>query len=147
MIKIPHYYSNEYQHFCITLPLSIIQNCFCHTLLYEYMIPFFTAVKSFFTPFINVWNSGISYFCAVLIHSSNFAAFFENITLQKSLVNVYSSLNNGYFLILPDTILQWLFLYPQVFYKSAGTKLSFAHIQNAASPFPSVHAFMFFLFV
>ena len=111
------------------------------------MIPFFTAVKSFFTPFINVWNSGISYFCAVLIHSSNFAAFFENITLQKSLVNVYSSLNKGYFLILPDTILQWLFLYPQVFYKSAGTKLSFAHIQNAASPFPSVHAFMFFLFV
>ena len=55
----------------IALSLSIIQNCFCpyiirfitlilftlpsaKPLLYEYMIPFFTAVKSFFMPFINV---------------------------------------------------------------------------------------------
>ena len=33
---------------------DFIYTTFCKPLLYEYMIPFFTAVKSFFTPFINV---------------------------------------------------------------------------------------------
>lgn len=36
--------------------------------------------------------------------------------------------------------------YPRVFYKPVGIRISFAHIQNAAFLFHSVHAFVFFLF-
>ena len=115
-------------------------------LLYEYIIPFFTAVKSFFMPFINVWSSGISYFCASLIHSSNFAGLLENRTLQNSLVNAYSSLNKGYFFNTSWYCLAVIVPISSSFYKPTGIRIFFAHIQNAASLFRSVHTFVFFLF-